>query len=482
MADDELCYLTIAEAARLIRTRAIAPVDLVEALLARIASHDGRVRAFLHVAGDQALAQAREAERAPAGGEDRGPLHGVPIAIKDIVDVAGMPTTAGSRVLAGNVASEDAALVAALRRAGAIILGKTNTHEFAYGVITPPTRNPWDLTRIPGGSSGGSAAALSAGMAYGAVGTDTAGSIRLPAALCGVVGLKPTYGRVSRGGIIPLSWSLDHAGPMARSVADAALLLEAMVSASDPCDPATAGTPLPDLSAALGADVRGLRVGVPRPYFYDGLEPSVAAVVDEALRTLAGLGMELREVALPGVELTFALGRAIQRPEASAYHRQRLREVPELYGDELRRDLELGELFLATDYIHAQRVRAELRTQWLEVMDQLDVLATPTVPVGAPRAAHTPGQEGASSGAVKGTLPHVLDVPKGTLLHNTYPFSLVGFPALSVPCGFTVDGLPVGLQVIGRPFDEAAVLRAGHAYEAATARHTMRPPLNGSRG
>jgi aspartyl-tRNA(Asn)/glutamyl-tRNA(Gln) amidotransferase subunit A len=263
---------------------------------------------------------------------------------------------------------------------------------------------------------------------------------------------------------------------MARSVADAALLLEAMASASDPRDPATAATPLPNLRGphasgeALHADVRGLRVGVPRPYFYERLEPSMAAVVEEALRTLAGLGMELREVALPGVELTFALGRAIQRPEASAYHRQRLREVPELYGDELRGDLELGELFLATDYIHAQRVRAELRMRWLDVMDQLDVLATPTVPVGAPRSAETPAQEGATSGAVK-----------GTLLHNTYPFNLVGFPALSVPCGFTSEGPPVGLQISGRPFDEATVLRAGQAYEAATTWHTMRPPLGDSR-
>jgi aspartyl-tRNA(Asn)/glutamyl-tRNA(Gln) amidotransferase subunit A len=257
---------------------------------------------------------------------------------------------------------------------------------------------------------------------------------------------------------------------MARSVTDAALLLEAMVAGRDPRDPATAGTPLPDLSAALGADVRGLRVGVPRPYFYDRLEPSVATVVAEALRTLAGLGMELREVALPRVELTFALGRAIQRPEASAYHRRQLREVPELYGDELRGDLEVGELFLATDYIHAQRVRAELRAQWLEVMDRLDVLATPTVPVGAPRAAGTTAQEGPTSGSVK-----------GTLLHNTYPANLVGFPALSLPCGLTAERLPVGLHLIGRPFDEATVLRAGHAYETATAWHTMRPALGDRR-
>lgn len=463
MPTDELCYLTIREASLQMSAGALSPVELTTALLSAIEARDSRVRAYLTVAADEAMAQARAAERAHAAGAARGPLHGVPLAIKDIVDVAGLPTTAGSRVLAGNVASEDAALVAALRAAGAIILGKTNTHEFAYGVITPPTRNPWDLTRIPGGSSGGSAAALAAGMAPGAIGTDTAGSIRLPAALCGVVGLKPTYGRVSRHGVIPLSWSLDHAGPMTRSVADAALLLGVMAGGADPRDPATsdAPLPLPDLLAALDAGAHGLRVGVPRTYFYEQLEPEVEAAVEAALATLAGLGMELREVALPDAELTFAIGRAVQRPEAGAYHAARLRETPELYGDELRGDLELGQLFLATDYIHAQRLRATMRERWLEVMSGLDVLVTPTVPSVA-----IPVEEGTTSGAVK-----------GQLLHNTYPVNLVGFPALSLPCGLTSAGLPVGLQVIGRPFDEATVLRAGHAFEAATTWHTRRPPL-----
>ena len=459
MADD-LCSLTLSAAAAALRSAVVSPLELTRAVLERITALDGRVRAYLTVAGDAALDAARDAEQALRSGADLGPLHGIPLAIKDIVDVAGLPTTAASRVLAGNVASEDAALVAALRGAGAIVLGKTNTHEFAYGVLTPPTRNPWDLSRIPGGSSGGSAAALAAGLAFGAVGTDTAGSIRLPAALCGVVGLKPTFGRVSRHGVIPLSWSLDHAGPMTRSTGDAALLLSVMSSGADPRDPATSDAPLGDLTLD-GTDLRGLRAGVPRTYFYERLEPGVAAAVEAALSTLAELGAELREVELPHTERTFAIGRAIQRPEASAYHGQRLRAMPELYGEELRRDLELGELFLATDYVHAQRLRAEMRANWLRAMDGLDVLVTPTVPAVAPLA-----QEGATSGGVK-----------GILLRNTYPVNLVGFPALSLPCGQGADGLPVGLQLIGRPFDEATVLRAGHAYEAATAWHTLRPPL-----
>lgn len=449
MMFDDLGYLGISEAARLIGDGEVSPLELTEALLARIERLDGHVRAYLHVASESALAQARQAEQARKGGVELGPLHGVPVAIKDIVDVAGMPTTAGSRALAGNVAAADAALVAALRGAGAIVLGKTNTHEFAYGVLTPPTRNPWDLTRIPGGSSGGSAAALAAGLALGAVGTDTAGSIRLPSALCGVVGLKPSYDRVSRHGVIPLSWSLDHAGPMTRGVADAALLFDVMADG----DTAT--------HTALTADVRGLRVGVPRAYFYDDLAPAVTGAVEAALGTLAELGMELQEMALPGVETTFAVGRAVQRPEASAYHHTRLRAAPELYGPELRADLEVGALFLATDYIHAQRVRATLREQWLEVMRGFDVLVTPTVPVAAISV-----DAAMSSGGVK-----------GTLLRNTYPFNLAGLPALSLPCGFTPEGLPIGMQIVGRPFDEATVLRASHAYEAATPWHTMHPTL-----
>ncbi len=460
----DLGYLSLTDAARLIRRRELSPVELVESLLERIAAIDGRVMAFLTVDAEGALAQARAAEQELGSGSDLGPVHGVPVAIKDIIDVAGLPTTAGSRVLAGNVAREDAALVAALRGAGAVILGKTNTHEFAYGVITPPTRNPWNLGRIPGGSSGGSAAALAAGLVPGAVGTDTAGSIRLPAALCGIVGLKPTYGRVSRHGVIPLSWSLDHAGPMTRSVADAALMLGAMAGGSDPRDPATSDAPVGDLMASLSRSPRGLRVGVPRRYFYDfeGLDRAVGDAAEAALQVLGDLGMDLREVEMPLVEHTFALGRAVQRPEASAYHRARLRAVPELYGDEIRGDLELGELFLATDYIHAQRVRAEMRAGWLEAMRDLDILVVPTVPCGAPEV-----REGITSGAIK-----------VRLLHNTYPFNLVGFPGLSLPCGLTAEGLPIGMQIVGRPYDEATVLCAGHAYEQAAGWHPRRPPLS----
>ncbi len=457
MALDDVCYLTATEAARQVRAREVSSVALVDAVLERIARHDVALRAFVTVTADAASARARAADHAVASGAELGPLHGVPIAIKDIVDVAGVPTLAGSRVLTGNVAARDAALVTALRAAGAIIIGKTTTHEFAYGVISAPTRNPWDAAHLPGGSSGGSAAAVAAGMAFGAIGTDTAGSIRLPAALCGAVGLKPTYGRVSLSGVIPLSWSLDHAGPIARSVVDAALLLDAM----------TAGMERPTQARrALDEGIGGLRAGVARPYFFDGLEPAVARSMEGALDVVKSLGVALDEVALPDADLTFPVGRAVQRPEASVYHSRWLRRAPDRYTEEVRRNLELGELFGAVDYVHAQRVRADLRRRWLAVLDdaRVDVLLAPTVIVAAPPA--TPENTNAALG--------------GALLHNTYPFNLCGFPALSVPCGFSPDGLPIGLQIIARPDDEAAVLRLGHAYQEATPWRNVRPPVGHS--
>ena len=461
----DVSFLAIEDVARLVRERRASPVELVRAALDRIDAHDKNVRAFLHVDAEGALAAAGECERAIMAGAAVGPLCGIPIAVKDIVDVAGLPTTAASRVLAGNVARADAAIVARLRAAGAVIIGKTNTHEFAYGVISAPTRNPWDLARIPGGSSGGSAAALAAGMAMGAIGTDTAGSIRLPSALCGVVGLKPTYDLVERHGVIPLSWSLDHAGPMARGVADAALLLAVMAPqvrvgaghVEDMQERADA------VLAQLDRPVKGLRMGVPRPYFYDDLDPEVDAAVAQALRALGRLGVEQREVELPDVALTFAVGRAVQRPEASAYHQKTLRATPELYEDETRRDLELGALYLATDYLQGQRVRAQLRERWLATLREVDVLITPTVPVTAPPA---PAEGSGGSGVVK-----------GTLLRNTYPFNLAGFPALSVPCGFTSAGLPIGLQIVGRPHEDLTVLRVGRHYQQASAWQTRRPLL-----
>ncbi len=464
----DISFLTIEEAARLVRARRVSPVELVEAALDRIDAYDDDVRAFLHVDEEGALAAAGECERAIMAGASVGPLCGIPIAVKDIVDVAGLPTTAASRVLAGNVAHTDAAIVARLRAAGAVIIGKTNTHEFAYGVISAPTRNPWDLARIPGGSSGGSAAALTAGMAMGAIGTDTAGSIRLPSALCGVVGLKPTYDVVDRHGIIPLSWSLDHAGPMARGVTDVALLLAAMAPdvgarvgdegrAEDMQGRADA------VLAQLDRPVKGLRIAVPRPYFYDDLDPEVEAAVEQALRALSHLGMKECQAELPDVALTFAVGRAVQRPEASAYHQKTLRATPELYEDETRRDLELGALYLATDYLQGQRVRAQLRERWLAALREVDVLITPTVPVAAPPV---PAEGSGGSGVVK-----------GTLLRNTYPFNLAGFPALSVPCGFTSAGLPIGLQIVGRPHEDLTVLRVGHYYQQASAWQTRRSPL-----
>lgn len=452
--------LTLVEAARLIRATVLSPLDLVEAVLKRIERYDVTVRAYVHVEAVAARAAARAASREAFWNGADAPLRGIPIAVKDIVDVAGMPTRAGSLVLArAAAAAEDSAVVAALKKAGAIIIGKTNTHEFAYGVISDPTRNPWNLDHLPGGSSGGSAAALAAGMALGALGTDTAGSIRLPSALCGVVGLKPTHGRVEARGVIPLSTSLDHVGPMARSVEDVALLFDVLTSGSEEPS-ATMAALTPD------GDLTSLRAGVVRPYFFDGLAPDVAAAFEAALAVYSDLGLTTVETALPGVDDTFAVGRAVQRPEATLYHRRYMHDGGHLYSDQVRESLLMGETFSAADYMRGQRVRAKLRALWIEVMDaaKLDILLTPTVPVLAPLK----------------TPENTNSVVGNTLLHNTYPFNLVGFPALSLPCGFGEGDLPVGLQIIGRPGAEATILRVGHAFEQATNWRQRRPALTSS--
>ncbi len=452
--------LTLVEAARLIRATVLSPLDLVEAVLKRIDRLDTTVRAYVHVEAEAARTSARTASKDAFWNHAPAPLRGIPIAVKDIIDVAGMPTRAGSLVLArADAAKEDSAVVAALKRAGAIIIGKTTTHEFAYGVISDPTRNPWNLDHLPGGSSGGSAAALAAGMALGAVGTDTAGSIRLPSALCGVVGLKPTHGRIDTRGVIPLSTSLDHVGPMARGVEDAALLFDVLTADSE--EP---GATLAALTS--DGDLASLRAAVVRPYFCDGLAPDVAAAFDDAFAVCSDLGLTVVETALPGVDDTFAVGRAVQRPEATLYHRRYLRDGGHLYTAQVRESLQMGEVFSAADYMRGQRLRAKLRALWIGVMDaaKLDVLLTPTVPVLAP--AKTPEHTNSTVG--------------NTLLHNTYPFNLVGFPALSLPCGFGEGDLPVGLQIVGRPGAEATILRVGHAFEQATTWRQRRPALTSS--
>ena len=465
MTPTELTRLSIAEAADLIRRKKLSPVELTEACLQRIDSLDARLRAFITVTREEALATAQQATGAIARGDYKGPLHGIPFALKDLFDTAGVRTTAGSKIMADRVPSEDAAVTARLKAAGAVLLGKLNMHEFAYGAtgVNPhygATANPWDPTRISGGSSSGSGAAVAAGMAPGALGTDTGGSVRIPSALCGITGLKPTYGRVSRRGVVPLSWALDHVGPMARSAADAAIIL-GVIAGHDPGDETSSDEPVPDYAKMLeGRGLKGLRVGVPREYFFDNVNTEVAAGVRGAISTLEHLGAQVREVSLPHIDEAPAAVNAIMLTEALACHRRRLAERPQDYGDDVRGRLEMGLLYPAVSYIEAQRLRSLIVEEWREkVFDRVDLLAVPTTPVPAP---------GLEEADLQVTL---------TLVRFTNPFNLVGVPAVSVPCGLTGGGLPIGMQLAGRWFEEGTVLGAAHAYQQATDWHKRAPPL-----
>ncbi len=454
--------LTLSEAAALVRARQVSPVELTRAMLARIERLDGKLASYITVTAEAALAAAEQAERAARAGDER-PMLGVPLALKDLFDTAGVRTTGGAKILAERVPQRDATAVARLRQAGAVLLGKLNMHEFAFGVSTAnphfgTCRNPWDPSRIPGGSSGGSGAALAAGLCYGSLGSDTGGSIRIPAALCGITGLKPTYGRVSRAGVLPLSWSLDHAGPMARTVRDVALMLT-VIAGPDPADPAAASVPVSDFTAGLEDGVRGLRIGLPRAYFFEQLEDDVAQAVEAAVAALRAAGAEVREVMVPHLEVAAAAFAPIISAEAAAYHQRWLRERPQDYGEDVRQRLFQGLLYPAVDYVNAQRARRWVLDGFLQVLKEVDVLLTPTVPVTAP------------------PIPGPAVATPNPLTRCTFPVNLTGLPALSLPCGFDRQGLPVGLQIIGRPFDEATVLRVGHAYQRLTDWHTRRPPI-----
>ncbi|MGY1701343.1 amidase [Geodermatophilus sp. SYSU D00766] len=458
--------LSIAEAARQIEQRTLSPVELVQSALDRIEQVEDRLGAFVVVTAEQALEAARRAEQEIAGGGYRGPLHGIPVGIKDLYDAVGLPTTSSSAVRADHQPTEDSACVARLRDAGAVVVGKTHTHEFAYGVLTPTTRNPWDTGCVPGGSSGGSGAAVAAGECLLGMGTDTGGSIRIPASVCGTVGLKPTFGRVSRAGITSLCWSLDHAGPLTRTVRDAALALQA-VAGFDARDPGSVQEPVPDYTRDLDAGVGGLTLGVPTTYFFDDVDPEVEAAVREAIAVLEAQGARLREVEIPYAGQMMAVEFGIVIPEASAYHQEMLRESGERYTTDVRVLLEAGETVLATQYIKALRVRTLVQQEFRRTFEGLDALVCPTLPTAAAQV----GQEGFTfpSGARKS----VIDAWVG----HSAPGNVTGLPALSVPCGFTSAGLPIGLQVIGRPFDEPGVLRVGQAYESATDWTSRRPPL-----
>jgi aspartyl-tRNA(Asn)/glutamyl-tRNA(Gln) amidotransferase subunit A len=429
-----------------------------------------RLCAYISILADSAMTQADEAQERIARGERVGPLHGVPIAVKDCFAIRGVRCTAGSRVLENNVPDFDASAVAALRKAGAIILGTLNMHEFAYGVTTANPfygicRNPWNAERIPGGSSGGSGAAVAASMCLGALGTDAGGSIRLPAALCGVVGFKPTFGRVSNFGVIPLSLTMDHVGPITRTVEDAALMLQA-IAGGDPSDPNCYGPAVPDYHKALEGSAKGLRIGLPKEYFADAMDGQVRTAVNAAVKQLAEEGALIEEVSVPHSRFGPAIFVATAMPEISAKHIQYIRRRANDYSDEVRTLIQLGLLIPARRYMQAVEARMSLTREMREALKEVDVLATPTSLVPAPRI-------GEQSVEVGGRMVNTT----AALCRMTLPFNLTGLPAITVPCGFTSAGLPIGLQIAGRPFEEETVLRVARVYERSTPWHERCPRL-----
>jgi aspartyl-tRNA(Asn)/glutamyl-tRNA(Gln) amidotransferase subunit A len=466
----DLTTLTLAEAANLIARRVISPVALTEAYLARITRIEPQLHSFITVSEELALARAREAEAEIQGGAYRGPLHGIPIAIKDLFETQGVRTTAGSKHLAGYVPTTDSAVVERLNAAGAVMLGKLNMHEWAMSVTTINPHwntccNPWNLQHIAGGSSGGAGAALAAHLCLGALGSDTAGSIRIPAAFCGVVGLKPTYGRVSTRGALPLSWNLDHAGPMARRVRDAALVLQG-IAGYDPADPTAIGTLTADYTAQLEAGVRGWRVALAVQGFASAskpLDPDVVQAVRQAAHVFEQLGAQVSEVTLPDAQAATRATLTMIVGDAAAYHRERMQEHPEDFGADVLEGLRRGAALTAVDYALARRLQVTFRRQIECFFADYDILLTPTTPIAAP-----PIDE-----------PEAARSARTSLVSFTAPFNLAGVPALSIPCGFTREALPIGLQLVARPWAEASVLRAGYAFEQATDWRRQQVPLIG---
>lgn len=468
MNGEELVGLSLAEAARLVQAREISPVELTQAHLERIARLDNRINSFITVMDEVAMQQARQAEAElergkRMDGQPLGALHGLPIALKDLFETAGVRTTAGSKFFSDYYPAQDAVVVSKLKSAGAILIGKNNMHEIALGLTTVnphfgACHNPWKLDCVPGGSSGGSAAALAARFCLGAIGSDTGGSIRVPAALCGVVGLKPTYGRVSLRGVIPLSWNLDHAGPMARQVLDVAMLLQ-VIAGYDPEDPVSVNAPVDDYLSGIQQGVANWRLVLAEDEYFDRTHPEIAQAVRQAAKVLEELGANVEIAPLPRAHEAASTNGAMVVSDAAAFHAERLREQPDGFGADVLQRLQIGAALPLVDYIRARRTQVEMRRQYARFLDGYDLLLLPTTPIAAP--------------PISG--PDALELARW-LTRYTAPFNLTGLPALSLPCGFTSDGLPIGLQMIARPWGEARLLRAGYAYEQAT-NWRFRPPV-----
>jgi len=456
---------TIAGAARLIETRAMSPIELTQLCLARIHAYDGKLNSFVTVTEEHALAEARRAEAEIAAGRRKGPLHGIPVGLKDIYSTKGIRTTAHSKILADNLPAEDSTVWAKMSASGAILVGKLSTHEFAIGgpsfdLPWPPARNPWNTAHFTGGSSSGSGAAVAAGLVLGATGSDTGGSIRHPSALCGIAGVKPTYGLLSRHGIYPLAFSLDHAGPMAWTVEDCAILLQGMVG-HDPKDPASVVVRVPDYRARLRQDLKGVRIGVIRHFHEADMpgDPEMARSVEAAAATMRELGAEIRDVRLPHLADFNACGLVIMLSEAFSIHAETFRTRFHDYGEFFRERIALATLISGPDYVQAMRMRRELTAKTLEAIKDVDVMIAAAMP---------------------GPAPKIEAVEKfGTFKRQTYalPFNITGQPVATVCCGFSGSGLPFGLQVIARAFDDATALAVAHAYERAAPWRERRPTL-----
>jgi aspartyl-tRNA(Asn)/glutamyl-tRNA(Gln) amidotransferase subunit A len=470
MTSSEICFLSAGQLGRLIQKKEISPVEVAEAHLKRMELLEPTVNSFITVLSDQALAAAREAEKEILAGRYRGPLHGVPLGLKDLYYTKGIRTTSGSKLFDDFVPAFDSTVVARLKAAGTILLGKLNMHPLAYG----PTgengeygdmHNPWNPALIAGGSSGGSGSAAVSGECTLTMGSDTGGSIRIPSALCGLVGFKPTYGRLSRHGLTPLAWSQDHAGPIVRTVEDCALVMNA-TAGYDPKDPTSLDVAVPDYTRCLTGEMKGLRVGVPKEYLEVPLDSQVKTTVWKAIDKLGQLGAVISDVSWPVYRYCTAISSAIQMAEATAYHSQLIRTHGSRIYPPVRLRLEAGFFLSASDYVQAQRARSLFYRESLDLFEKVDLLAGPTIPVTAFRIGTTRVNVGDKTAGVI-----------GLLTQYTRPFNLNGFPAITVPCGFSDEGLPIGLQLAGRPLEEETVLKAAFAYEQSSDWHLRRPPL-----
>ena len=470
MPKNHLTYASIDELAPRIRSGELSPVELTQATLDRIEKLEPQLNAFLEVFSKSALTQAREAEAEIKSGNYKGPLHGITIALKDLIDVEGTVTTGGSTILKDNMATSDATVTRLLKEAGSIIIGKAALVEFAMGAtgVNPhygPSHNPWNLDRICCGSSMGSAAAIAGGLAVGALGSDTGGSIRMPASVTGIAGLKPTYGRISRAGVLDLSWSCDHVGPMTRTVADCAHMMN-VLAGYDPADPASSQQPVPDFTSELDRGFKGLRVGVPNEFFFDDVDPEIEAAVRAGIDLMEREGASVEEVSMPWVAMGRTINSGLLLAEAAAVHRNVIQTRAAELSPAIRARLESAIIVPAVDYIDTQRARRKFIDQMDGAMSDLDVLITPSVPIQTPTIAECtppPGSAEAPGG--------------GALTQFTGVFDTTGQPSLSMNCGFTRDGMPIGMMINGRAFDEVSVLRAGAAFERASGLLERRPPI-----